>query len=122
MNAQAQVSGRVRGEPACRPGLDPGSVRPAATHRKSLVTCDYDLGGSHRLALDDDTMCTECARSGRGQDRNPHELQLGRSFQAGGQTAVFLVGAGLLIAWLRLNVSGFGPVLARGWHGQPFDP
>ena len=26
--------------------------------------------------------------------------------------------AGLLIAWLQLNVSGFRPVLARGWHGH----
>lgn len=33
------------------------------------------------------------------------------------QPAVFLVRAGLLIVWLQLNVSGFRPVLARGWHG-----
>src|SRR5262249_34894221 len=25
--------------------------------------------------------------------------------------------AGSLVVWLRLNVSGFRPVLARGWHG-----
>jgi hypothetical protein len=33
------------------------------------------------------------------------------------QPAVFLVRAGSLIVWLQLNVSGFRPVLARGWHG-----
>ncbi len=43
---------------------------------------------------------------------------LRRSFHAGGQPAVSLVRAGLLIAWLRLNVSGFRPVLARAWHGR----
>ena len=32
-------------------------------------------------------------------------------------TAAFLVRAGLLIFWLQLDVSGFRPVLARGWHG-----
>jgi len=44
------------------------------------------------------------------------DLPLMRSFHAGGQAAVFLIRAGLLIVWLQLNVSGFRPVLARGWH------
>ncbi len=43
---------------------------------------------------------------------------LRRSFHAGGQPAVSLVRAGLLIIWLQLNVSGFRLVLARGWHGH----
>jgi hypothetical protein len=34
-----------------------------------------------------------------------------------GSTAALLVGAGLLVSWLQLNVSGFRLVLARGWHG-----
>ena len=29
----------------------------------------------------------------------------------------FLVRGGLLIVWLQLDVSGFRPVLACGWHG-----
>lgn len=45
------------------------------------------------------------------------DLPLRRSFHAVSQPAVFLVRAGLLIVWLQLNVSGFRPVLARGWHG-----
>lgn len=28
----------------------------------------------------------------------------------------------MLIVWLRLNISGFRPVLARGWHGYPLEP
>jgi hypothetical protein len=42
---------------------------------------------------------------------------LRRSFHAAGQLATFLVRVGLLNFWLQLNVSGFRPVLARGWHG-----
>ncbi len=41
-----------------------------------------------------------------------------RPFHAGGQPAVSLVRAGLLIAWLQLNVSGFCSVLARGGHAR----
>ena len=61
----------------------------------------------------------------------PRDPLLRRSFQAGGQAAAFLVSAGLLIVWLQLNVYGFRPVLARGWHGtrpsmrtsvSPIDP
>jgi hypothetical protein len=33
-----------------------------------------------------------------------------------GHAAVSRIRAGLLMAWLRLNVSGFRSVLARGWH------
>ena len=44
------------------------------------------------------------------------DLPLRRSFHAGGQPAVFLVRAVLLIVWLQLSVSGFRPVLAHGWH------
>lgn len=33
-----------------------------------------------------------------------------------GSCCCFLVRAGLLVVWLRLNVSGCCPVLARGWH------
>jgi hypothetical protein len=46
------------------------------------------------------------------------DLPLRRSFHARGQPAVSLVTAGLLVAWLQLNVSGFRLVLARGWHGH----
>jgi len=81
------------------------------------VTCGYALGTSRRLAADDDTMCPECARSGLSMPRG-RERQLRRSFQAEGQAAASLVEAGLLIAWLRLSVSGFRSVLARGWHDQ----
>jgi hypothetical protein len=35
-------------------------------------------------------------------------------------TAAILVGAGSLIVWLLLDVRGFRPVLARGWHDQRF--
>jgi hypothetical protein len=56
----------------------------------------------------------ELRASGRIRTRDP---LLRRSFHAWGQPAVSLVRASLLIAWLRLNVSGFRPVLARGWHG-----
>ncbi len=42
---------------------------------------------------------------------------LRRSFHAAGQPAARLIRAGLLIAWLQLNVPGSRPVLARGWHG-----
>ena len=45
------------------------------------------------------------------------DLPLRRSFHAAGQLATFLVRASLLNFWLQLNVSGFRPVLARGWHG-----
>jgi hypothetical protein len=45
------------------------------------------------------------------------DLPLTRSFHDRRSTAAFLVRAGLLIAWLQLNVSGFRLVLARGWHG-----
>ena len=45
------------------------------------------------------------------------DLPLRRLFHAGGQPAVFLVRAGLLVLWLQLDVSSFRPVLARGWHG-----
>ena len=52
----------------------------------------------------------------------PREPLLRRSFHAGGQPAVFLIRAGLLIVCLQFNVSGFHPVLARGWHGaRPLD-
>jgi hypothetical protein len=46
------------------------------------------------------------------------DLPLTRSIHTGGQPAVSLVKAGLLIVWLQLNVSGFRPVLACGWHGD----
>src|SRR5215471_3218641 len=36
-----------------------------------------------------------------------------------GQAAAFLIRAGLLVVRVQLNVSGFHPVLARGWHGWP---
>lgn len=107
---------RAVGESACRPGLDPGSVRPAATCCEPVVTCGYTLGTSRRLAADDETMCPKCARSGLSMARG-RERQLRRSFQAWGQPAASLVRAGLLIVWLQLNVSGFRFVLARGWHG-----
>ena len=45
---------------------------------------------------------------------------LRRSFHAAGQPAAFLIRAGLLIFWLQLNVSGFRPVLARGWKASRF--
>jgi hypothetical protein len=56
-------------------------------------------------------------------DRRPsairtRDLLLRRSFQAGGQAAAFLVGAGSLIVSLRLSVSSFRSVLAREWHGD----
>jgi hypothetical protein len=54
----------------------------------------------------------------RTQLHRTTELLLRRSFHAGGQAAVFLIRAGLLVVWLQLNVSGFRPVLARGWHGD----
>ena len=44
------------------------------------------------------------------------DLPLRRSFHAAGQAAVLLVKGGLLVVWLQLNVSGFRPVLARGWN------
>jgi hypothetical protein len=46
---------------ASRPRLDPGFAQPAAIHHKLVVTCDYVLSGSRRLAADDDAMCPECA-------------------------------------------------------------
>lgn len=58
----AAGQGQVRREPACRPGLDPGCIRPAATHHKPVMTCGFDLSGSRRLVADDDIMCPECAR------------------------------------------------------------
>src|SRR5215471_3656041 len=63
MTAQAQVRVRATGESACRPGLDPGPVWPVAMRRKPTATCDYVLSGSRCLAVDDETMCPECARS-----------------------------------------------------------
>jgi hypothetical protein len=57
VSAKPQSAAGRRGEPACRPGLDPGSVRPGATDTEPDVTCDYDLSGSHHLWLDDDTLC-----------------------------------------------------------------
>ena len=55
---------------------------------------------------------------GSGLGRKPITDQLlRRSFHAAGQPAAFLVGAGLLIVRLQLNVPGSRPVLARGWHG-----
>jgi hypothetical protein len=42
---------------------------------------------------------------------------LRRLFRLAGQAAAFLLRAGLLIVWLQPHVSGFLPVLARGWHG-----
>ena len=53
---------------------------------------------------------------GRIRTRDP---LLRRSFHAGGQAAAFLIRAGLLVVRVQLNVSGFHPVLARGWHGWP---
>jgi hypothetical protein len=44
------------------------------------------------------------------------DLPLTRSFPGRSSTAALLVRAGLLIVWLQLNVSGFRPVLACGWH------
>jgi uncharacterized membrane protein YgdD (TMEM256/DUF423 family) len=44
------------------------------------------------------------------------DLLLRRSFHVLRSTAVFLVRAGLLVAWLPLDVSGFRSVLAREWH------
>ena len=46
----------------------------------------------------------------------PGEWLLRRSFRGHLSTAAFLARAGLLGVWLRLDVSGFRPVLARGWH------
>jgi hypothetical protein len=46
------------------------------------------------------------------------ERLLRRSFRAAGQPSAFLIRAGLLIVWLRLGVSSFRPVLARGWHAR----
>jgi len=57
--------------------------------------------------------------SGQGRTRTSQptfDPLLRRSFHAAGQPAAFLIRAGLLIFWLQLNVSGFRPVLARGWH------
>jgi hypothetical protein len=45
------------------------------------------------------------------------DLPLTRSFHLLGSTAALLVSAGFLIVWLRLDVCGFRPVLARGRHG-----
>ena len=45
-----------------------------------------------------------------------YDRLLRKSFHAGGQDAVFLIRAGLLVVQLLLSVSGFRLVLARGWH------
>ena len=50
------------------------------------------------------------------------DLPLRRSFHTLRSTAAFLVRAGFLVVWLPLDVSGFCPVLARGWHGTGLDP
>jgi hypothetical protein len=44
------------------------------------------------------------------------DLLLRRSFHAAAQPAAFLIRVGLLTVWLQSSVSGFRPVLARGWH------
>jgi hypothetical protein len=43
--AQVRAMGGA-GESACRPGLDPGSVRPGSMYAEPVVTCDYGLNGS----------------------------------------------------------------------------
>lgn len=63
-HARGQANRAAAAESACRPGLDPGSVRPATRHRKPPVTCNCALNSSRCLAVDDDTMCPECARPG----------------------------------------------------------
>jgi hypothetical protein len=60
--AERSAPTRRAAESACRPGLSPESVRPAAKHYKPAVTCDYVLNGSRRIVPDQDTMCPECAR------------------------------------------------------------
>ena len=44
------------------------------------------------------------------------DLPLRRSFRALRSTAASLARAGFFVIWLPLNVRGFCPVLARGWH------
>lgn len=56
-------------------------------------------------------------RGGWAHVSDAADLPLTRSFHAGRQAAAFLLRAGLLVVWLQLNVPGFRPVLARGWHG-----
>jgi hypothetical protein len=48
------------------------------------------------------------------------DLLLRRSFVDSGQLLLFLARAGLLIVWLRLNVSGFRSILPPGWHEDAF--
>jgi hypothetical protein len=66
--------------------------------------------------------CPSRALSGfvvvRCSGQAPLDLLLTRSFYGWWPTAVFLVSAGFLVLWLLPSVSGFRPVLARGWHRE----
>ncbi len=82
-----------------------------------LVQDGHSLHGLLYLAaVPDDSRqrdnCQDCVDINSARD-----LLLRRSFHAAGQPATSLIGAGSLIVWLQLDVSGFCPVLARGWHG-----
>lgn len=54
-------------------------------------------------------------RGGQLRDR-----ALRRSFHGRCPTAALLITGGLLVVWLPLDVCGFIPVLAHGWHGHTF--
>jgi hypothetical protein len=77
-------------------------VSNVGVNRSTSAVCDGVMAGA----------------PGRTRTRDP---LLKRSFHAAGQPATFLIRAGLLIFWLQLNVSGFRPVLARGWHRHALD-
>jgi hypothetical protein len=55
--------------------------------------------------------------SGAGKRIRTADRPLTRSFLGQRRTAAFLVSAVALAVWLPLDVRGFRPVLARGWHG-----
>ena len=46
------------------------------------------------------------------------DLLLTMSISGRGSTAAMLVRAGFVVVLVLVNVSGFRPVLARGWHGS----
>ena len=68
------------------------------THGSKLRFCLWIMGAGERI---------------RTADR-----PLTRSFHLLVSTAAFQVRAGFVVPWLRLDVSGFRSVLARGWHAE----
>ena len=55
--------------------------------------------------------------TGAGERIRTADRPLTRSFHHRWPAAAFLVRGGLFVVWLSLDVFGFRPVLARGWHG-----